>query len=1016
MKTVVSCFLSFLISHAVLAQEIPKQYIVLEQHYNNGNYSACSKMEQDVLSMASQRKDTLVANSLFYIGSAFLELGKSEKAIAYFEKEKNLRAELGLTSSEDYSNSLSNLVFLYIETRNYAESGKLLSELISNDKKIFGATGDTYIQTVINASETLLNLDRVDDAEALLQTTLKQQAKGSGNYGLLLSKMGDIYTYSGKYSKANAALAEALPILEKSFGTNSNEQILALFNLGTLYMAQGKYPEAEEVFDSVLDLADPKQQTYISTLNNQALVYRRLGFLEKAEHTFSEIKTLDSATVGIGHPDYAITLSNIALVQTDEGKYAAAEKNLLEAIDVQRKNKETKTVSYARKETNLARVYQLSGQANKAIPLLERAAASFKSNMGEKSPEYATALFNLGMAYWKAGKGTEGIKLLKASSSIRASLLGKKHPLYAESAQKIAEYQWLQKQNKEAQQTFGEVFNNYYNQIDLTFPALTEEEKAKFYYNNIRPSFDKFNAFAVQTRAEIPSVLSEVYNHQLNTKGVIMMATEKVKQGIQSMNDPALLAQFEAWQDLKEQIAKLYGQHDQPEVLDSLVQRANLLEKELTRKSAAFASQYVKKKYTWEEVQQKLKPGEAAVEVIRFINYTPDLGGSFLEEIKYAFLVITPQSKGQPDLILLNNGKELETKFINFYRNSIRFQQEDRYSYKNYFEPLADYLKNNTIQKVFFSPEGVYNQINLNSVRNPFTQQYILDEYDIHLLTNTKDLIAPIADKRVGQSPVLLGFPKFNLEDSGNTKIAETRGTRGTTRGGTTRGGISRGFRGGLLRYMRGEQDGISVLPGTQKEINEISTLFTDAPAVYMEAQAAEHTIKAVNNPRILHIATHGYFLEDEVTASEGNKAQYISNPLLKAGLILAGAENFLTTGDPVNEAGDDGILTAYEAMNLTLDNTDLVVLSACETGLGQVKNGEGVYGLQRAFRLAGTKNIVMSLWSVDDEATQELMSLFYKEMLTNPSQHDAFRIAQQKLKEKFKQPFYWGAFIMVGR
>jgi len=153
-----------------------------------------------------------------------------------------------------------------------------------------------------------------------------------------------------------------------------------------------------------------------------------------------------------------------------------------------------------------------------------------------------------------------------------------------------------------------------------------------------------------------------------------------------------------------------------------------------------------------------------------------------------------------------------------------------------------------------------------------------------------------------------------------------------------------------------------------------------------------------------LHIATHGYFQPD-------NKAE--NNPLLRSGLMLSGAGS--TIRGISNSSGEDGILTAYEAMNLNLDNTDLVILSACETGLGDIKNGEGVYGLQRAFKVAGAKTLVMSLWKVSDEATQELMVTFCKNWLLSGNKREAFLLAQKALKAKYPEPYYWGAFVMVG-
>jgi CHAT domain-containing protein/Tfp pilus assembly protein PilF len=989
------------IGTSVWSQETPSVYRALEKNYDTDMFEACVRMEKQVESFTQGRLDTLVSNSFFYLAEAFNEVGETKKAISYFERARATLKSLGLTGTTDYSNSLNNLAYLYLQDGNYSQAATTGEELLANDRKLFTATAPELLESVLYVAEIYLEVDRLKQAERILINTLRYQENSSLGRGLILNKLGELYTYTGSYNRASEVLTEALDVLGEIAGDESPEYVSTAINLGVLFMSQGKYPEAEEVFEVALTHVEPSEGAYLSLLNNQALVLQSLGQLERAENTLRKIKTIDSLSVGTMHPDYAITLSNLGLVYADLKKYAAAEELLNDALKIQKTNKETRTLPYARKLNNLAKIRQRSGSPKTAVPLLEEALSIFRKTMGKASPEYATAAFNLGVALWKAGQADDGYKYLKLSASIRESVLGKNHPQYAESLLKIAEYQWEKKSIRDARQSFSGVFENYYFQISKIFPVLTEEEKSKFFYTNIRSGFDKFNSFALENQQTDPALVGDVYNYVINTKGAIMIATEKVKSSIHASGDTALIQKYEAWVTTREQIAKLFSLSQQHAQLDSLQRTANQMEKELARKSAVFENQFGARQADLREIQRVLKEGEAAVEVLRYNKHKA--GGEPTNEVVYAFVVITNETAVPPTLINLPAGVDLDTKYLRFYRNNIKYNLPDDVSYIQYFQPLADHLRSLRITRVYFSPDGVYNQINLNTLRDPATKHFTIDDFDIRLVTNTRELLEQKAGPVADGSSVLIGFPKFNLD----TTEIHFDPTNRTTRA------ANRNWRGGLLRYMQGE-DAISELPGTDIEIKKISKLFGERSTIHTERDASERIAKGVNSPAVLHIATHGYFLEDITTPAE-KAATYFSNPLLNAGLMLAGAENFLRTGEPVDENGDDGILTAYEAMNLKLDDTQLVVLSACETALGDVRNGEGVYGLQRAFKLAGAKSIVMSLWNVDDEATQQLMTIFYEEMLTSGHVHEAFRMAQQKVKEKYASPFYWGAFVMVG-
>lgn len=1007
MKNLCFVFACVLSSSVVLGQKLPKVYTDIVEKYNEQNYETIIGLTKDVDILARSRKDTIVANSYYYIAHSYRNLGEPDKAVTWFEKEKVLRADLGLQETSEFSGALYHLAIVYLEAGQYSKAEAMAADLIANDKQMHGIRSEEYISTVQRVLDIYTQLDRFPAAEKLLIEALHAQEKKSILEAAVHSELGGLYTVNGQYQKASKHLNDAFNIFEKHTQPNPRFTLGATVNLGILYMTQGKYAEAEEAFDFVLANMSEDAPTYFNVLNNQALVYQSLGQLDRSEKLFRQIREADSLYLGDTHPDFAITLSNLGLVFSDEGKHQQAEQLLIRSLEIQKMNDEAETAIYASKLNNLAKVYRIAGQPQKSIPLHEQALGIFEKTLGPGSPEFATTSFNLGMSLWQTGQRDLALKYLKSSSSIRNTKLGKKHPRSAESLQKIAEFQWEQKQLKEAQQTFGEAFGSYYFQINSLFPVLTEEEKSKFYYNNIKPSFEKFNSFALSAKDTNPAILGDVYDHHINTKAAIMYATERVKESIRKSNDTTLIRLFDRWQSQKERIAKLYSQNQSPEKIDSLQQSAELLEKELTRRSAVFTKQLNRKVISWKDIQKGLKPNEAAVEIIRFRNYSPELGGAFKDEIIYGFLIVTAKTKNNPELIALNNGIQLEGRFLSFYRNNIQFTLDDTRSYKNYFEPLAKFLTSQKIKKIYLSRDGVYNQININTIKNTDSQKFLLDEFEVTLVTNTRELIEKRTTKSNSQSSLLIGFPKFNLNSAAQEKAEAT--TRSVTRGGN----LSRGLRGGLLRHMRGE-GGIAVLPGTEIEIDQIAKISKN-PEVFKEDLASEGLIKQVISPMVLHIATHGYFLEDDEPTVSEKSVQYVPSPLLKSGLLLAGSENFLKTGTPVNDDGDDGILTAYEAMNLNLENTDLVVLSACETGLGVVKNGEGVYGLQRAFKMAGAQSMIMSLWSVDDAATQQLMSLFYEERQKVSDAHTAFHNAQQKLKKTFPHPFYWGAFIMVG-
>lgn len=724
------------------------------------------------------------------------------------------------------------------------------------------------------------------------------------------------------------------------------------------YLKTGNFRKAEQLFKESKEVREavyPKRSVFrIHPIVGMGSLHYRKGEYEETYELFSQATNmLNRATTSLYDYDNVtrLFLNDLAEICLMQGKNGEAldyiNKLSLSSSGIAKfGSKIASRTEVARVFELKARYYLLEGDFQKAQDYLDRA------------NEYYNQV---------------------AASDVKFKLLKTQALLY-----------WYNGNIPKSTDQFLELISLYRQHIDQNFISMSEYEKEQF-YATLKSDFNLFNAYAIDLPAKESTVLFEkMYDNALNTKALLLNATNKIKNKITHSGNHELTDKFHQWEQAKAELSSLYFEKDAAGRIGDLEKRIESLEKEINADSRLFMMK--ENPPVWQQVQAALKSDEAAVEIIRINTvdkrhrnaYGQNSGLS--DSTVYLAMILKPGLK-TPTCVFLPNGNQLEKRFLTFYRNSIFSHTEDKLSYDQFWRPLKKELAG--IRRIYLSPDGVFSQVNLNALRNPVSQEYLLDEIELVYVTNTGDLLRPAQKQKAEEQAILVGRPSFDFEIK-NIPPKMDEGIYAT-----------RNLLADELASFK-EQKFVD-LPGTETEILQIEEALEGlniSVKSYRGPDALEENVKAVNNPVILHIATHGFFVEDS--------ANYI-NPMIRSGLVLAGVKNQEQTGT------EDGILTAYEATNLNLEGTSLVALSACETGLGELRNGEGVYGLQRAMIVAGANNLLMSLWKVDDAATALLMIELYKAWNLKDNQA-AFRNAQKSLRIKYPDPFYWGAFIMLGK
>lgn len=799
------------------------------------------------------------------------------------------------------------------------------------------------------------------------------------NYPRLISDIGLLNHTMARYTLANTFTETALDMRKDMLGEKSVAYGVSLNNLSVLYKDQGRYNESEKLLNNAILIISSEVEAEDPSLailfNNKAMLLQSLGRYDESLEFMQSSIEISAESMGEKSANHQRLLTNLGVLYQLRGEYGKAEETFLEVISLKEKRLGKNHPDYAHMLTNLASLYVEMGKDEDVEELLKDAGKIYEKKFGTNHPSYAKNQSYLGNYYRYKGDYENAEPLLREALVIRSKVLGENHPDYAQSMEDYALVQWGLGQPEEAFTYYEKSMEKTMDFVATFFPPMSEAEKSR-YWDKLSPRFQRFYAFATSYGSD--EVLIKTFNYRAATKALILNSSKKLREEILSGNDENLKKNYLEWLDLKEMLAGYYSYsldeiQEQNINLDSLENAANEKERYLSSQSDIFKQGYLNKAHTYDDIKSSLEENEAVVDIVQVKVFNR----AFTGETEYYALVMKKEYN-VPSLVKIGTSSELDDKYFKYYRNSIRLKTKDEYSYAKFWKPVSDKL--GKIETLYLSNDGIFHQVSLTTLLD--SDRYIVDEFHPILVTNTADIV-DLKSRNAStnfQKAVLVGYPDYGTES-------------------------------------------IAPLPGTEREISSISNILSGQgfnSQIIGGSEATELNVKNIDNPDILHIATHGFFLEDQSIKSNGavfgiDPQIATENPLLRSGLMFNGAGYTFEGLDHKDLSfNDNGVLTSYEGLNMKLDNTKLIVLSACETGLGDIKAGEGVYGLQRSFLVAGVNTLIMSLWKVDDTSTQKLMTEFYKNFAATKNVEDSFLKAQKSLKAEFSDPYYWGAFVMI--
>jgi CHAT domain-containing protein/Tfp pilus assembly protein PilF len=877
-------------------------------------------------------------------------------------------------------------------------------------------------------------------ALAIYSKLAGRSAAATKNVATTLNNLAELHKAKGDYTRAEPLYERALQIYVKVLGAENESVATTVNNLAELHRARGDYARAEPLYLRALALYQkvlgPEHPDVALALSNLGALYYYKGDYARAEPLYLRALAIREKTLGPMHPDVANSLSNLAELSRKKGGYARAESLYHRALTI-RVKLHPEHPDVALSLNNLAALYLLEGGYALAEPLFMRAWAINVKAFGPDHLEVARSLHNLAALYQQKGDHARAEPLYQRALVIREKVLGPAHPTVAVTLVNLADLYRGLGDHPRAVQFNRRALEIEERNLGLIFASGSEDQK-QLYLDTLRGGTNSTISFHVRSAPTDEQAARLALTTVLRRKGRALDAMTDQIAALRQRAAPQDRQLLDQLTSARSELARLQvsgsgrltpeAQQAERSRLDAAIQH---LEDQVGRRSAEFRA--LVQPVTLDAVGQALPADAALVEIVAYrpFNAAAAKASERFGPTEYVAYVL--KRHGTPQFVELGATESIDAT-VGTLRAAL--QDPKRGDVKDLSRALDERVMRpvrrllGATRHVFLSPDGALNLLPFAALVDE-GGRYLVEEYTISYLTSGRDLLRLHVPRTGRGAPLVMGNPLYDMpiQPARPTAVGAQ-----PTDSAMPRAPHRRSVDFASLTF--------DPLPGTAGEARALQALLPGA-RVLLQQQATEAALKRVQAPRVLHIATHGFFLPDQPGdhTDEGTPGQKGShqgvvprrqqeNPLMRSGLVFAGVQQQHSGPD------QDGVLTALEAASLNLWGTQLVVLSACETGLGEVRNGAGVYGLRRALVLAGSETQMMSLWAVDDEATRDLMVAFYTRLQAGEGRADALRQVQLAMLSgsalnrseggrgptgnaahtpSRHHPFYWAPFIQSG-